>query len=369
MESDHISNTPLASLHKRTYISILAVPASIAAVLGVIVFFVGMGAGGAKVQARSFLSGSTPHVLAAGPEFHYNSQNVPLLKPAFNLDPNPAKGGGEIAFAGGTALVPLDGPSGTLADILERPASSQISVYTVRSGDSLSSLAKMFSVSVNTIIWANDLGKSTIREGQTLIILPVNGVRHTVAKGETLASIAKKFDGDAEEIAQFNDLTVGEALTAGRVVLIPNGEVVAPAAPKPKASTGVARTTAPVRGASTLNADGYYFWPLDGGVLTQHLHGYNGVDIGARTGTNIYASAAGTVIIAKSSGWNAGYGNYIVIQHGNGTQTLYAHASKIFVSVGDTVAQGTAIGAVGSTGKSTGPHLHFEVRGARNPFN
>ncbi len=98
------------------------------------------------------------------------------------------------------------------------------------------------------------------------------------------------------------------------------------------------------------------------------MHGNNGVDIAAPLGTPVVASAGGTVIIARSSGWNGGYGLYVVISHSNGTQTLYAHLSSVNVSVGDSVSKGQVIGKVGNTGKSTGPHLHFEVRGARNPF-
>src|SRR5690606_1590516 len=103
-------------------------------------------------------------------------------------------------------------------------------------------------------------------------------------------------------------------------------------------------------------------------VVTQGLHGYNGIDLGAPVGTGVYASAGGSVILAKSSGWNGGYGNYIIISHDNGTQTLYSHLSSVNVSLGQRVSQGDLIGAVGSTGKSTGPHLHFEVRGASNPL-
>jgi murein DD-endopeptidase MepM/ murein hydrolase activator NlpD len=98
------------------------------------------------------------------------------------------------------------------------------------------------------------------------------------------------------------------------------------------------------------------------------LHGYNGVDIAAPVGTSIFAAAEGTVIVAASSGWNSGYGNYVVISHPNGTQTVYGHASKVMVSVGEHVSKGQLIASVGSTGKSTGPHLHVEVRGAANPF-
>jgi murein DD-endopeptidase MepM/ murein hydrolase activator NlpD len=108
--------------------------------------------------------------------------------------------------------------------------------------------------------------------------------------------------------------------------------------------------------------------PVAGGKKTQGIHGYNGIDIGAPVGTPIYASADGEVIISRSGGWNGGYGNYVVIRHSNGTQTLYSHNSKNAVAVGDTVKQGDIIGFIGATGKATGPHLHFEIRGAKNPF-
>ena len=107
--------------------------------------------------------------------------------------------------------------------------------------------------------------------------------------------------------------------------------------------------------------------PVDG-PRTQGLHGYNGVDLASPSGTLIRAAASGDVIVSKSSGWNGGYGLYAVIRHNNGTQTLYAHNSLNLVTVGEHVVRGQIIGRVGSTGKSTGPHLHFEVRGARNPF-
>ena len=119
----------------------------------------------------------------------------------------------------------------------------------------------------------------------------------------------------------------------------------------------------------TAASIGYYMAPLSVYVETQGIHGYNGVDLAAKAGTPVMASAAGTVVVAKSGGYNGGYGNYVVIQHGNGSQTLYSHMSTVSTYVGATVVQGQVIGAVGSTGKSTGPHLHFEIRdGIRNPF-
>ena len=108
--------------------------------------------------------------------------------------------------------------------------------------------------------------------------------------------------------------------------------------------------------------------PIIGGIKTQGIHGHNGVDLASAYGSNIMASASGKVIIARSGGWNGGYGSYVVISHSNGTQTLYGHLSEVDVLPGDDVEQGQVIGKMGSTGKSTGTHLHFEIRGARNPF-
>jgi len=150
-------------------------------------------------------------------------------------------------------------------------------------------------------------------------------------------------------------------LAVGTTIIIPDGEE---SAPPTHATSGQPRF---VRGGGP-EIIGYYERPIRGGVKTQGLHGYNGVDLATPAGSPIYASAAGRVIISKSSGWNGGYGNYIVIEHNNKTQTLYAHNQSNLVAVGQTVVQGQVIGYIGSTGKSTGPHVHFEIRGAKNPF-
>jgi murein DD-endopeptidase MepM/ murein hydrolase activator NlpD len=308
-----------------------------------------------------------------------------LLAPAVNLDPHPSIGGGEISLVGGSALLAQEGPSGTAADIENLPTNQQISVYTVRPGDTLSGIATMFGVSANTIIGANDIQNGVIQPGQTLIILPITGIQHTVLAGETLASLAKKYNSDAHGIAVYNGLADGQELTVGSVLLIPTGEVSAAPSPtptttKPKSkplsshakkiqSIASGKTKEPYLGGSGPSLDGYYAWPVAGGIITQGLHGWNAVDIGAPKGTSIYAAADGVVIVAQSNGgWNGGYGNYVVIQHSNGTQTLYAHMSKVLVGTGSEVAQGDVIGRIGATGEATGPHLHFEVRGAENPF-
>lgn len=294
------------------------------------------------------------------PATAYNSQTIPVLKAALNIDPNPGKGGGDICVVSDTALCSEEGPSGTLADIEDRPPTSdQISIYVVREGDSLSQIAKMFNVSASTIVWANDIERgSLIRPGETLIILPITGVRHTVEKGETLKGIVKKYDGNLAEVLSYNDLSEDAVLSIGNIVVIPDGTIAAP--------TYSSYSTV-VAGSGGLSYSGYYIRPANG-PKTQGLHGYNGIDIGAPYGGPIVASAAGTVIISRSGGWNGGYGNYIVITHDNGTQTLYAHTSQNIVWVGQYVVKGQVIGYIGSTGRSTGPHVHFEVRGAANPF-
>jgi LysM repeat protein len=311
--------------------------------------------------ANLFSSGSPITSEVQNPDL--NSQNLPVLQSSVNFDSNAAVGGGDINTVDDEALISESGPSGTLADIADTVNTGQISKYTVRKGDSLGSIAKMYEVTTNTIIWANDLTSLNVKEGQSLIILPISGTLHTVIKGDTLKSIAKKYKADAGEISQFNNLDSGSSLAIGEIIIIPDGEgAVKVSGTKPKVRGN------PFRGGSGPNYVGYYIRPIIGGVKTQGLHGYNAVDLGTPVGTVVYAAAAGKVMFAKTSGWNTGYGKYIVISHPNDTQTVYAHLSEVLVSEGQTVFQGEVIGLTGNTGKSTGPHLHFEIRGAVNPF-
>jgi LysM repeat protein len=304
-----------------------------------------------------------------------------LLAAALNLDPNPSKGDGDLSLSEGSALMATGGPEGAIPQepTTSAPSSGSISVYTVKNGDSISGIADHFGVSVNTILWANDLTiRSTIRPGMDLVILPVSGAKHTVKSGETLSSIASAYDASAGEIATFNGLDEDATVVVGSSLIIPGGEVHS-AAPKAvatkkttasvKTSTAVStpKTTSSDAGSSSSTSGGFFQNPLPGAILTQSIHGNNGVDLGAPSGTPILAAAAGTVIISKNdAGWNGGYGSYVVVSHSNGTQTLYSHMSKDIVSVGDSVSQGEVIGYVGNTGSATGYHLHFEVRGAKN---
>lgn len=312
-----------------------------------------------------------------------------LPQPALNINPSSARGGGDVQIVDDTALIPAEGPSGTIADI-EKPKNGTISKYIVRPGDTVSSIAKMFTVTPGTILASNDIPKGgALSVGQTLIILPIPGITYTVKSGDTLASVAKKYGGDPDEIASYNEIPDG-VLAVGTSIIIPNGEI-------PAATPSVNQTSQPTRAApsrprgvvgpasifannpkepahnigeiGTLAQVSYYIQPVARYVRTQGIHGYNGVDFAAPIGTPIVASAEGDVVIAKGGGWNGGYGSYVVIQHDNGSQTLYGHMSEVDVYDGEHVQQGQVIGAVGSTGKSTGAHVHFEIRnGIRNPF-
>jgi LysM repeat protein len=279
------------------------------------------------------------------------SSSTNVLQAAVNTDPNPNK----VAY-----VPPVEG-NFLVADLVPdatggpEDTNTQISIYTVRAGDSLSEIAQMFNVSVNTIMWANSLAKaSSIQPGQTLIILPVSGIKYTIQKGDTVRGIASKYKADLDEILNYNGISLESTLAVGTVIIIPDAEMQA---------------VTPTKSSGASVPSGYYSRPVKVGYRSQGVHGHNGVDLAAPVGTPIYASAAGKVIATVSNGnWNGGYGNYVIISHANGTQTLYAHNAKNFVTLGQQVAKGDKIASIGMTGKTTGPHVHFEIRGAKNPF-
>lgn len=306
-----------------------------------------------------------------------NSQTMELLTAHRNSNPTLTPGA-QLAIVDDTALLSEDITT-AFAD-QGAHGTGEISVYTVREGDTLSAISEMFGVSVNTIKWANDITGSTVKPGTELVILPVSGVRHVVKKGDTVAALAKKYHAEVSDILTYNGLSADAALKAGDEVIIPGGELGATTKnpSTPVRSTGTARYAKSadseafepllVNVSKYPSYPGYYARPVANAIKTQVLHGYNAVDLGAPSGTPILAAADGTVIISRTGGYNGGYGTYVVISHANGTQTLYAHMSKNYMKVGEKVVQGQTIGAMGSTGWSTGSHLHFEIRGAKNPF-
>lgn len=227
--------------------------------------------------------------------------------------------------------------------------------YTVSDGDTIKSIALKFDVSESTIKWQNNLTSDKIKLGQILKILPVTGVAHKVQKGDTVYSIAKKYDSDPQAIVDFpfNSFSNDETfeLAIGQVVIVPDG--VMPS----EAVTPRIRQITP--DAGTVVASGQFVWPT-AGTITQRFSWYHpGLDIANRSLPGVVAADSGHIIYA---GWDStGYGNMVLIDHGNGFRTRYGHLSQIFVISGQTVARGTSIGKMGSTGHSTGPHTHFEI--------
>ena len=315
-----------------------------------------------------------------------NSQTLAILQPNISPlsmldDKTEISSGdsGETNIVSETALVPATGPLGVSDGTpIEDFSVDQLSVYVVRQGDSISQIAEMFGVSINTVLAANDMKKSgKLTPGEILVILPISGLEHTVVKSETLQSIAKIYKVDVADITVYNDITEEEQLVIGDKLIIPGGEMMDEGGdtPAPNLGSSVARDTNYYATHPIRDVAGYFINPVPTGRKTQGLHGpgRRGIDIGAPTGTTIYASAEGTVLLAKSGcavGYKrcgGGYGNYVIIQHPNGTKTLYGHMSKVGTTTGSKVEQGQVVGFVGSTGRSTGPHIHFEVFNAKNP--
>jgi murein DD-endopeptidase MepM/ murein hydrolase activator NlpD len=257
-------------------------------------------------------------------------------------------------------------------DYLDDFKPNKVIEYTVQPGDALSFIASDFGVNMDSILWANALSSpDKIAPGQTIRIPPVSGVIHKIKQGDTVSSIAKKYTADSAKILAFNDLADNAVLDPGTELIVPDG-TVAPAktiAVKGTAKAGFASSvTSTAKRFAYLPDLGEFFNAPATGFDWGIIHGRNGVDIANSCGSPIYAAADGTADIATGSGWNGGFGKYIKIVHANGTETLYAHLSKLLISIGSVVTQGQQIGLMGTTGHSTGCHLHFEVHGARNPL-
>lgn len=244
-----------------------------------------------------------------------------------------------------------------------------IRTYIVASGDTVLGIANKFGLKPESIQWANpslELNPDLLRIGDQLAIPPVDGAIHTVRVGDTLSSIAAKYKVDMQSIIQYapnNLVDASSALSVGTRLVIPNG-VKPYVAPQVFAYTGVVP-------AGAAKGSGAFVWPTSGSVTQQFWSGHKAIDIGSWTGAPVKAADTGHVVVAQP-GWNNGYGNFVVIEHGNGFASLYAHLNSIYVRAGENVAAGQQIGTVGNTGNSTGPHLHLEIRyqdAARNPFS
>jgi murein DD-endopeptidase MepM/ murein hydrolase activator NlpD len=311
-------------------------------------------------------------VSASGPVF--NSQTMPVLK-------------GNVAFNPTAVLadqtIPLDdGGQTLLPDIASNNTDStdagnlQKSTYTAQQGDTLGSIANMFDISIDTIKQANNLTSNTVKPGQTLTILPVSGILYTVQARDSLQLIADKTKSSVSDILTYNDLTISSIIKQGQQLIIPHGK---PSTSDIQSFLSTQKVKVPSF-EPILDAvwnwpsyPDYFSCPIPGARLSQGLHGHNAIDLAIARGTPIRAAAAGVVIVSKSNisdghNGNGGYGNFVMISHSNGSETLYAHMSKTAVTAGEQVSKGQTIGYVGMTGLTTGPHTHFEIRQAQNPF-
>jgi len=243
-----------------------------------------------------------------------------------------------------------------------------ITNYVVRPGETLSEIARKFGVSLDTVIWANGLrSPKSIRAGQRLKIPPVTGIVHRVRPGETVYSLAKKYRTDAQKIVDFpfNTFADDEAFTlrVGQNLIIPDG--IMPSAKPPPVY--YARRWPVSAGKQTASQ---FIWPTSGVISQGYSWYHRAIDIANPAAPNILAADSGVVQMVIYSRY--GYGRHLVIDHGNGYRTLYAHLSRIYVKPGQRVTKGQVLGRMGSTGHSTGTHLHFEIRRGRqrlNPLN
>ena len=298
-----------------------------------------------------------------------NSQTISLLlEPSINPDLKNMNDPEDIILVQDDSFIYNEGSYIPNVKFEKSPLSEKISVYTVEKGDTLSEIAEEFDVSMNTIRWENNISGQTISIGQKLNILPVTGVKHIVKSGDTISKIANKYEAEVEDVLVFNDISKGDAIKQGDIIFVPNGII------KTVVTKSYSSTSSKTVASNTKIASGYYLRPVSGIVTSPYgsrKGGFHyGIDIGNKKGTPVMASASGIVIKVVSScregvkNCGGRYGNYIVIQHSNNTRTFYAHLSKTSVSVGQIVSQGGIIGTVGSTGRSTGPHLHFEIENA-----
>lgn len=249
----------------------------------------------------------------------------------------------------------------------ERPH-HDIITYTVQPNDTPIGIAEQFGIEPETLLGGNAFlseEASALQAGSTVIILPVDGVLHDVGEGDTLEYVANLYGAAIEDITAYepNNLEFPYRLYPGTQIMVPGGvrDVwfwTAPQLPTSRPSTSDSTGTGI---APQIQGTGTFVWPVGFRRITQHYwYGHPAIDVGIPEGTPVVAADTGTVTWA---GWNVyGYGNLIVINHGNGYETYYGHLSSINVVPGQIVYQGNQIGASGNTGRSSGPHLHFEIR-------
>lgn len=248
--------------------------------------------------------------------------------------------------------------------IISRNNRKETIKYIVRSGETLSSLASDFGVTTLTVKYANNISGSLLKVGQELRIPPIDGLFVKVKRNDNLSVIANRYKVKIDDIAQYNNLSTDEPIFAGQELLIPGAIVQKSSGQSYSASGNVS-----VPSFKTVPYSGKFVWPTESPThyLSQGYHRWHrAIDLPRSNGWGLYASAPGIIQTRNARG---GYGNLIIINHGSGWSTYYAHLSEYKVEPGQYVEQGQLIGIMGNTGRSTGPHLHFEIRQNGTPLN
>lgn len=242
--------------------------------------------------------------------------------------------------------------------------------HTVASGETLSTIAEDYGLKTSTLLWENNIGNAnSLKVGQKLVIPPVDGVTHKVASGESIEKIAEEYKVEADAIRTQNNILVAD-VNSGDEIFVPGAK---PLVQETRTTPARVGTASRVNVGTAVSLENSYSAPVGEkpfimptrGILTQGYHaGHYAYDIADASMPPVWAAGTGKVIKASSGTWGGGYGNHVVIDHGNGLQTLYAHLDYLTVGVGDVVDRGEVIGRMGRTGRvygRTGIHLHFEV--------
>lgn len=245
-------------------------------------------------------------------------------------------------------------------EISKKPRDKVIT-YRVEKGDTISTIANKFGISSDTVKWENGLVGDSLGIGDQLSILPVSGMSHKVQPGDTVFSIAKRYDTEAQKIADFpfNDFANPQtfSLVAGQILIVPDG-----VKPSVIPSTNQRRQVFIAQGPVESVPSSGITWPVRGTVAQFASWYHMALDILSPIGTPIVAANSGTVSKVVTGGWDGGYGINIYVDDGNGTVTHYAHMNGVNASVGDKVVAGkSVVGWIGMTGRTTGPHVHFEI--------
>ncbi len=259
-----------------------------------------------------------------------------------------------------------------LTDNANRIGMTDFAVHTVESGETLSLIAGRYGVSVNTIMWQNGLpNANALRNGQKLMIPPVDGVGYQVSKGDSLQKIAKSYSISVDAIIAQNNLD-SEVVNVGQNLFLPGAKPLAPPviAGSNSRNGSVGRSGRSVtytdadRASATPSGGAVFIFPTIGTITQGFKAGHYALDIGNRSMPPVWAAGGGTVVKVSTGTWGGGYGNHIIIDHGDGLKTLYAHLDSVSVENGQWVSQGDVVGVMGKTGRvygATGIHLHWEV--------